>query len=346
MNASVKVAEMQGNWLFMTPVANLVLDKAVNREMRIDRVLFLHPDRLCRIRKRLGIGSRILELNDFWKSRLQAGDSIAVVRHSGRPRDLKARCLRLVRDELAILASSQLGYAKRRFAGHVGLAGEFQVGRVSYVFLNRENRAATGGGTLTTPPHVMKLNDKWKAWQRKFFFCNLLRIIQKRVDVAKTWRETLRRAAILVGKSLNTNDLPAAFLWNMIALESLLTVQGDKYVDAIPERLEAFLGWVGFWDTRRFDERIREAYQVRCKLVHDGDMDKVTKELLLFTDDLVLNVFVNLTKHVSIFSSKASVVAFADRVQAEHLLGIKSKARPKSLVMVSPEYTATDYADM
>ena len=32
----------------------------------------------------------------------------------------------------------------------------------------------------------------------------------------------------------------------MIALESLLTRQGDKYTDAIPERIEAFLGG---WDS-------------------------------------------------------------------------------------------------
>ena len=53
-----------------------------------------------------------------------------------------------------------------------------------------------------------------------------------------------------------------------------------------PERIEAFLGWVGYWAERKYEERIRAAYQARCKLVHEGDASGVTEEMLLFTDDL------------------------------------------------------------
>lgn len=343
---AVKVPNTRGSWLFMTPVANLVLGKAVDREIRIDRVLFMHPDRLHRVRKRLGIRCRISELHDMWKELLHEGKTVALVRHSGTPRELKAKCFRLVKDELAILASSQLGYAKRRFARQVGLAGEFQLGRVSHLFLNRHNKLATGGGALTTSPHYLELDEHWKRWQRQAFFFDLLKILQKNTKVAEQWRGALRQASILVGRSLNTNDTPAAFLWNMIALESLLTVRGDKYLDVLPERLEAFLGWAGFWRTRKFEERIREAYKVRCKLVHNGEFDCVTKELLLFTDDLALNVLINLTKHAGIFGNKQSVISFADKVKAEHLLGIKTKVRPKSFIMVSPRYTKEDYEEI
>ena len=153
----------------------------------------------------------------------------------------------------------------------------------------------------------------------------------------------MRKAAILVGKGLSTYDVPDAFLWNMIALESLLTRQGDKYVDAIPERIEAFMGWVGFWTERGYKGRIGEAYKVRCKMVHEGDVRGVTEELLLFTDDLMLNLLVNLTRHPKRFYSKDAVVAFADRVKAGDTLGLKWKVRPKTLRVMSSRYVEKEY---
>ena len=142
----------------------------------------------------------------------------------------------------------------------------------------------------------------------------------------------------MVGKSLSTYDAPDAFLWNMIALESLLTRQGDKYTDAIPERIEAFLGWVGYWAERKYEERIRAAYLARCKLVHEGDASGVTNEMLLFTDDLMLNLFFNLTRHSKLFHSKEAVVTFAERVKAERVLGLKGKVRPKTLRALASRY--------
>jgi hypothetical protein len=71
-------------------------------------------------------------------------------------------------------------------------------------------------------------------------------------------------------------------------------------------------------------------------LVHEGNTSGVTEELLLFTDDLLLNLFVNLTQHSELFDSKDAVIDFAERVKAERVLGLKAKVRPKTLrVMVS-----------
>ena len=102
------------------------------------------------------------------------------------------------------------------------------------------------------------------------------------------------------------------------------------------ERIEAFLGWVGFWDERESEERIRDAYRARLNPVYEGDTSGVTEEMLQFTDDLVLNLFVNLPKHLKSFNSKDAVIRFAERVKAERILGLKAKVRPKTLrVMVS-----------
>ena len=90
--------------------------------------------------------------------------------------------------------------------------------------------------------------------------------------------------------------------------------------------------------TKKYEERIRAAYQARCKLVHEGDSSGVTEELLRFTDDLMLNLFFNLTRHPKLFYSKEAVVKFADRVKAERVLRLKGKARPKTLRALASRY--------
>lgn len=337
-SASVSVQDTEGKWVFIAPVANLYLRETVKREIRVDRVLFLGAKKLPHIRSRLHIPYPVSKWRHVCQENFKSAPSLAIIHHTGKPNDLSDECLRMVREESLILTVSQLGYARRSSVGHVGLYGEVVSQGVDYLFLSREDKTFTSTSSLTTGHQELVLDEHWKGWQNKFFFPCLLRILHKNIHVDPSWRDCLKTAAILVGKSLSTYDAPDAFLWNMIALESLLTRQGDKYTDAIPERIEAFLGWVGFWATRNYEERIREAYRVRCKLVHEGDTSGVTEEMLLFTDDLMLNLFFNLTRHPKLFHSKEAVVNFAERVKAERVLGLKGKVRPKTLRVMSSRH--------
>jgi hypothetical protein len=160
--------------------------------------------------------------------------SLAIIHHTGKPNELSDECLRMVREESLILTVSQLGYARRSSVGHVGLYGEVVSQGIEYLFLNREDTTFTGTSAMTTGHQGLDADGHWRKWQEKFFFVHLLRILHKKTPVAPSWRECLKKAAILVGKSLSTYDIPDAFLWNMIALELLLTRQGDKYTDAMP----------------------------------------------------------------------------------------------------------------
>jgi hypothetical protein len=338
MATGVDVRNNEGKWVFITPVANLYLREAVKGEIRIDRVLFVDAKKLPRIRKRLHILYPISKWRHVCQESFKNAPSLAIIHHTGKPNELSGECLRMVREESLILTVSQLGYARRSSVGHVGLYGEVVSQGFEYLFLNREDKTFAGCSSMTTGHQALDADGHWKEWQDKFFFVHLGKILHKKVQVDPSWRECLKKAAILVGKSLTTYDAPDAFLWNMIALESLLTRQGDKYTDAIPERIEAFLGWVGFWAERKYEERIRAAYQARCKLVHEGDASGVTDELLLFTDDLMLNLFFNLTRHPKLFHSKEAVVNFAERVKAERVLGLKGKVRPKTLRILASRY--------
>ena len=157
-----------------------------------------------------------------------------------------------------------------------------------------------------------------------------------------SWRKDIVNAAILAGKSQQCRELPTAFLCNMFAIETLITQQGDKYSNDIPLRIESLLGWVGFWETDKYEERIRELYKKRCALVHQGNLKVVNIEDLLISDDLILNLFVNLISNLKLFPKKEALIDFADKVDCERRLCVKSKVRPKSLQVIQRTYTDAD----
>ena len=337
MPSPVTCQDTAGQWVFITPIANLVLTDAVKKEFKIGQVLFFDLGKLRRIRKQLHIGRRISELHSFLKEPIEKAPTVAVVRLSGKPRELKQTCFDMVRDALHILTLSQLRYRLRDHMRTPAIYGSTRSDAVHHVFLNSQSPIASTEGSLVGNPISLTLDKQWKEWQRKFFFLKLVEILNENVTVCRSWRNNLWRASILMGRSLASGDVPFAFLMNMIVLEMLLTQQGDKYRTIMPQRVEAFLGWAGWWDECQFPDRIREAYTLRCKLVHDGDSDGIEKKHVLFTDNLLMSLLVNMTTHSTLFSSKQAVFKFAEKVAAEHLLGLKSKVRPKKLIMFKPD---------
>jgi hypothetical protein len=321
-----------GRWQFVVPITHVFLTETVNQEIQIDRVLFVDAKKFRRIRKRLRIKSRVSELNDLCRPQLDGATAYAILFCHGKPQELYEECLQCVRDELNILASSLLGWARSRICAHLGLRGELHDTSAHCLFLNTNDERCAARQVSTSGELSLITDGAWKEWKETFFFGQLLKILQKRVAVAEHWRECLRRATVLIGKSVRCSDSSMAFLWNMIALEMLLTRQGDKYADALPERVEAFLGWADFWQTQDFEEKIRKCYSVRCQIVHDGDPSELTRELLVFSDKLLLSVLVNLTRHTRLFRSRDDVVNFSERVKAERLLRVKPKVRPKQLI--------------
>ena len=337
------VPTSHGNWLFVTPVTSLELTKDVQREFKVKRVTFIHRDRLARTRKRFGI-KKLSELDRTFRG-FVTNDTLAVVRHTGKPREIAGKCLRMVEEEAAILLLSYLGYDKRKYGRAMGIPGSHALGGHNYAFFNTKNKSMTGSATCPVSVFPVRLDKAWCDFQKLYYF-KLLKILNGSFKVDTAWRRTLWQASVLIGRSLGTLDVATAFLWNMIALECLLTQQGDTVKDALPQRCEAFLGWVGFWKTGGFEKRIRKAYQQRCIFVHQGQTVGITRKLLLFTDDLLLNVLLNIVNHTSIFCSKKSVIQFSEKVQAEHLLGLKSKVRPKKFRAVHRTYTAKDLEDI
>lgn len=337
--------EERGTWVFLVPISNLQLTEATDFEFRIERVTFVAGDKLPRRRKRFGLPHRVSELRDRRKrTRETVFDSpcFATLRQTGKLRDFERGVFDLIREELAILALSQLGYTRRRNVYSPSISNENPMSSRSYYVTNAEKGSGIESHSVVANQGSLLLSGKWQTFHQKFFFFDLLRILRGSIKVSKGWRNDLRNAAILVGQSQVSRDLPQAFLWNMIALETLLTQQGDTYVDALPTRAEAFIGWTGFWKVEGFQERIRDVYLKRCSLVHAGNRNLITRSDLFFTDNLLLNLFHNIVGHHGLFASKSSVIEFSKKVQAEHLLGLNARVRPKTLQYLHRTYSEED----
>lgn len=346
MVAALALQEQRGSWLFVVPIANLRLADAVDYEFVIDRVRLVAGERLPYRRRRLGFPARISRLRElpggFIARVVDSADTFAVLRRTGRPRELDEAALRLIREELAILTLSQLGYAKRHQLRPPSVSDEEPGGRRSYLILNSRDGAWVQPNEMVGNVLPFELDATWLNIQRRLFHHNLLRILTGKHPVKRSWRYQLRQAAVLAGQSQASLDLPQAFLWNMIAIECLLTTQDDTHSKELPRRVEAFLGWADSWSEEGYEDRIRDVYRKRCLLVHDGDRGCIDVDDLFFSDDLVLNLFVNITGHVSLFRSKTDIVDFSEKLRAERLLGIKPRVRPGSLRFISRRYLERD----
>ena len=347
-----KIEQQNGTWLFVAPISSLVLTKFVNFEFKVNRVTFVDASKLPLRRKRLGFPVPIGEFkrrHPYVFNRFFSGYSTyAVLRQTGHGTEVREKVLKIVRDELSILALSQLGFGRRRHNACPSIAKESASGQSSFLLINNDNQSWTQPSNLTGKISELILEGRWKQYQDKYFLSHLLKIIRGEIRVANKWKQDITNAAILAGQSQSSSDLPQAFLWNMIALELLLTTQGDTYVERLPERAEAFIGWVTNWDDGDYDLKIRDVYAKRCKFVHDGNRDEITVEDVLFSDIILLNVLINIAKHPELFGSKEALIAFSNKVQAERVLGIngdmrvKSMVRPKSLEFHRPIYSEED----
>jgi hypothetical protein len=159
----------------------------------------------------------------------------------------------MVREALHLLCVSQLGYSRRRQVRLAVPKGEEGHSYVRFLFVRGRESEPFGRytPTATSPLNGMVLDGTWKRFQHQVLFTNLLKILQRQTKVEDSWRDDLRRAALLVGESVGANDLLKSFVWNIAALEPLLTKQDqEKVPDALRKRAEALLGWV-LWGQSR-----------------------------------------------------------------------------------------------
>jgi hypothetical protein len=186
----------RGTWVFLIPISNLKLTEATNFEFRIDRVTFVAGEKLARRRKRFGLPIRISELRERRKRRRNTvfdSECFATLRQKGKLKDFERDVFELIREELAILALSQLGYARRRNIYSPSISKENPMSSRSYYVTNADKGSGIESHSVVANQGSLLLSAKWQNSHRKLFFFDLLRILRRNLKVSKGWRNDLRK---------------------------------------------------------------------------------------------------------------------------------------------------------
>jgi hypothetical protein len=347
VNKTSELLDRRRDWVLLAPVANVVLTKKSGLLFRVDQVHLVSKRSLPYRWKQLGLPAKVSDLRDgqgrFLDHFFSGVETFAVARRSGVGREVRDELRNIVREELSILAATQLGFAKRHAIAVPEMYRKKRYPSESYLLLDSEDLAWTQRDRTLGSAKRLLLDHDWLRFQSEVAFDALLAALQGRLAIKRTWRRDLRNAVVLVGQSQCTMDLPQAFLWNMIALELLLTGRGDKLDEALPKRAEAFLGWASPWHDEGYTDRIQAVYKKRCELVHQGRRDVVALRDVYFTDDLIFNLLANISSHFDLFSSKDAVIDFSKRLEAERVLGIDAKVRPRTLTFMRRLYRERDF---
>ncbi|HUX55140.1 MAG TPA: hypothetical protein VMV56_12045 [Williamwhitmania sp.] len=352
-----QLTDKDGEWIFIIPIEGLRLTKEVNEEFVVNRVTFVTREKLPRIRKRLGLPATLSDLTEIisqndngfkqiFKDFFQSSKTFAVLPYRGKPKEKQKDCIRIVREELNILSLSQLGWLRRNFNNRIEIKTSDKALIYSTIDINKRHKEFTHGVKTIFNPAPFILDKKWISFHKKFFFFELLKIIGGVSMVSIKWRTILHRAAVMIGQSQNSNDLPFCLLWNVIALEMLLTKEGEKISDKLVSRCEYFLGWNEEWASEKYDFRIRNVYKKRCNFVHNGDIKLIEIQDLLFTDDLIFNILNNIVRYKNKIQDIKDIVGFSEKYEAEKLLNQKSKYQFGKFKLMKKHYSENDYKEI
>jgi len=342
-----KIKSQKGLWVFIAPISGLILTDDIKNEIRIDKITFITAKKLSRVWKRLGLpvstAALIKKSPYVYGNFFSSNDVFAVSTLGGIGLDREQDFLKLVRYEINILSLSHLGYGRRSGNYGISLSEENPRASRNFLMMNFKNTDAVLNDNLVGKYLPISLDKRWKMNAKKRFFDELIKVLRYDKNISDGWRKDILNAALLAGQSQSSVSLPQAFLWNMIAIETLLTRQGDSYSKILPKRVEAFIGWSSDWSIVGYEKKIRDIYDKRCAFVHAGRTDDLVIDNLLFSDQILVNVLFNILTHLSMFKDKESIIKFSEKVEAEHLLGIKSKIRPKTLHHIKIGLNSKDY---
>jgi len=320
------------NCCIFFPIHGLRLGSAIGKEIRIDRVTLLAAEKIPHIRKRLGIVHPVSYYNKQhpppYPRLFTAAATYALIR-SNRDPDQKDvwRERKAVQEALWILAASLIG-SKDRGRYHFSMR-PYIGGKLYESVVIFEHKGPWAGGLLErmTPAEEYSLDQEWKAIMKRLFFPQLIRIVNGQVTVHPKWRQTIRQAAILAGRSYLSRTVHDAFVSSMIAIETLLARRMDKFPDVLIDRIVSLFGWLTDDELQPWSHLVKRLYSLRCSYVHDGKSGEITGLDLYYADLLLFNILTNVCENALTFRSKDDVIAFAERVRARRVLGMP--LRPK-----------------
>jgi len=324
------------NYVLIYPVYNLEISQDIGGEIQIERVTFVARDKIPRIRRRLGFAKKISEENKVWKKHhlpkffSEASSYALIAFRSKNNNEDMSEPINKIKEAFWILASSQF-FLRRDFTKYFGSL-EYQGNMITGFTLYDQSQQFTIRHFKRINPLPYKLNKNWKTYKKNHFFSFLLKILNDNIseNINSDWKKTIRNASILAGKSIFSKEISQSFLYNMIAIESLLGIDpSEKYPSSIINRINALFGWLTQEDHKPWRKVIERLYELRCRLVHDGDIKDISTVDIIHSDCILFNLLYNICRSIKYFPSSQSVSELSKKIQARKILGQKIKERPK-----------------
>lgn len=315
--------------IICVPVYNLELSSDIGSEIIVDGVTIVSKNKMHNIRRRLGFNQRISEIEKNYSQWLNHSpfdkETYALIKWNLKDNEKPYAPLRKIKEALFILASSLFSASNRALIEPFGLPGHELANLHSYFIFDTSSKASRASFRRSPPFERCRLDSQWSSIVRHHFFPEVLKIIEGKYVVDENWKKQIRKATIFAGRSILTQDLNVAFMYDMIAIESILTGGEGKHREALKERLYALLTWYFDRSPGHWEEIIDELYTLRNNLIHDGTTEGIKPINLIYSDILLDNLLWNIAAAHKIIKNQSDLIELSKTIKAKQHLGLKIK---------------------
>jgi hypothetical protein len=302
---------IDASWLIIIPIDNLVIsdEPPICGKFQVGDVQFMSRNKAESFLQPPNISA---PLSDYKRSIvMDKHETLAIVQRQDTPANLLQIVFRDVREAVGILAATDAFYGTRRMMHGFNILGYSRV----------TQRIASFVGS--TQPHFFfeRSHDggimTWsldREWHDNIDTTGLLQLFDAINDhnLDTAWRAQIRGASAFLGRSLMSHERTEAFLFDIFALETLLTRRGERNGRMLARRIKGIAGWHLKNHRPNWEQEIGDIFEVRCEAVHDADYGQLTMEHLLLADIYIKNVLLNVVLNRSTFTSKDALIATID----------------------------------
>lgn len=325
-----------GEWVFMFPISNLSLTDVIKNELKIGRVTFITFDKFKRNKRKFDVYNDLKSITsdelyrDIVDTKLI---TVALIKLNGEEKETLKKAEKEVNETLYILATSQLFYKQNGLTSKPYVFKSDTHGFMNFSF-HLKSKTVSMSSEMRGTLQPLTLNQEWVDINKHHFFFNVIRFLDKNEKDFNDWEKSLIRSLIFAGKSNYEEDIGQAFLFRMIAMESVITGGTKNHKESFVSFFYFLIGWHKDWVEEGMENKIDEIYRKRNDYVHDGNPDKITTEDLIFTEKLLFNLYRNLFKNLKSFTSKAELKNIRKKHESLVNLGLenqRTKFLPKGL---------------
>ena len=311
-----KSEDIDSEWLVVVPTVQLTVsnESPINGAWRVGDITFMSSEALAvylqppNLRCDLNPKTWEIVMSD---PRIGEHKAFAVTTRMGNPKDLRKTVFRDVREAAHVLAATSGLIAKRSLMQGFTLQGSPIVSSRKEIFLDRADSNISGHWNQHGMLQPFALDANWHDLATRTGIVALFdRVVDPSID--PMWRRQIKSGAAMLGKSLMALERADAFLLDVMGLETLLTVKGERNGTKLAQRIKGMVGWHLQTHRPGYVAEIEQLHKVRCEIVHDSDFSNLTTELLLQADMYLANSLLNIVNVPALFPSKSSMITVAD----------------------------------